>query len=123
MNTLIFSATVEGIKTRKDRTLSISLGTQEFAPEGYANLFSYNQKLIQVLIKEEDITDKEIEELKNNQFDEFDKRADKTPSQRLRNVFYVLWMQDTKGFNEFKDYYDYRMEALIDYVKEQIEES
>lgn len=46
----------------------------------------------------------------------------KTPSQRLRGVFYTLWEQDNEGFEEFDPYYDSKMEKLIIYYKKLITE-
>lgn len=120
MNTLIFSAIFEGLRTRKDKTNAITLGTQEMSPEGAANLLKYNQTFIQVMIKEGEITQDDIRDMENFEFDEFDKRQDKSPSQRLRNVFWLLWNQDNKGYNEFKDYYNDKIEKVIEHFKAKI---
>lgn len=124
MKTLIFSAIFEGLRTRKDKTVAITLGTQEMSPDGYANLLGYLQCYIFVLMKEgeREVNAADIDELKSKEFDEFDKRQDKTPSQRLRNVFYILYEQDKEGFAEFKDYYDHKMENLISHFKEKIDQ-
>lgn len=44
----------------------------------------------------------------------------KTPSQRLRNVLYVLWEQ-SKVNEEFDSYYRRMMESLIEGVKRKLE--
>ena len=41
----------------------------------------------------------------------------KTPSARLRAVFYLLWGKDDEGFEHFEDYYDSKMEKLIIHYK------
>lgn len=41
----------------------------------------------------------------------------KTPSARLRAVFYLLWSKDPEGYKEFERYYDSKMELLIDHYK------
>jgi len=122
MNTLIFQATVEGAATRQDKTVKVILGTQEMAPEAYGTLFGLNQKFVTVFIKEgEKIDEKDLQEIANTKFDEFDKRKGKSPSHRLRNVFYILWEQDKEGHEEFNDYYMQKMEKVITHYKEMIE--
>lgn len=121
MNSFIFSAIIEGVATRVDKTLKITLGSNELSPEGYANLFKLNQKFVGVLINEEGIDDKDVRELDEKMFDEFDKRQTKTPSQRLRNVFYLLWEQNKGGYEDFKDYYAKKMEGVIEYYKAKID--
>lgn len=44
----------------------------------------------------------------------------KSPSVRLRAVFYCLWNQDPEGYKDFEDYYNRKMDMLIDYYKEML---
>jgi hypothetical protein len=44
----------------------------------------------------------------------------RTPSERLRGVFYNLWEKDDQGFKEFEPYYDSKMEKLITHYKQLI---
>ena len=46
-------------------------------------------------------------------------KGDKTPSQRLRAVLYVLWEQ-TKPQEEFEPYYRRQIEKIIDSVKSKL---
>lgn len=48
------------------------------------------------------------------------KREDKTPSQRLRYVFYRMWQQNDEGFKDSESHYNYMMERLIDFYKEKL---
>lgn len=41
----------------------------------------------------------------------------KTPSARLRSVFYLLWTKDKQGHGDFEDFYDDKMEMLIEHYK------
>lgn len=117
----MFSAIVENVATRADKTIKITLGSNELTPEGYANLFKLNQKFVGVLIKEDDLDDKDARDLDEKIFDEFDKRQGKTPSKRLRNVFYLLWERNKEGYDEFKDYYEKKLGAVIEYYKAKID--
>jgi len=44
----------------------------------------------------------------------------KTPSQRMRNVLFLLFEQDHKGFSDFDSFYLDRMEKLIDLLKKKL---
>lgn len=50
------------------------------------------------------------------------KEPKKTPSQRLKAVYYILWEQDKEGFEEFEAYYDNKVEKLIVHYKQLIKE-
>ena len=45
----------------------------------------------------------------------------KTPSQRLRAVLFRLWEQDDEKFKEFDGYYRFKMEKIIDHLKQKLE--
>lgn len=46
----------------------------------------------------------------------------KSPSQRLRSVFFVLWKTKTDGYSTFDDYYRHMMEMVIEHFKKKIDE-
>jgi hypothetical protein len=48
------------------------------------------------------------------------KEEKKTPSSRLRDVFFVLWEQDAEGHPWFEEYYAAKMEKLINHYKKLI---
>ena len=48
------------------------------------------------------------------------KKKDKSPSERLRGVYYHLWEQDDQGFEEFEPFYNSKMELLINYFKKML---
>lgn len=107
-------AYVEGIRTRKDRTLGITIGTQELGPSDAAAVFELNQKCGWVMFSINPITEEDIPEEPAGEF-----KTDKTPGQRLRSVLFRLWEQEgSKG--EFLDYYRIRMERLIERFKEKL---
>jgi len=65
-----------------------------------------------------DFKPNEIEKLSQLKVD-YDDRT-KTPSQRLRGVFYKLYEQDSEGFKSFSSYYEHRMEKVIEHFKTKI---
>ena len=113
---LILDGGIEGIQTRADGSIKITLGTQELEPETAAKLFYFNRKYSKILISDNNITEPEGELM-----DEFKLpgKATKSKSQRLRGVLYRVWeSQGSKG--EFNDYYDKVMEKIISHFKDKI---
>jgi hypothetical protein len=111
---------VEGIGTRADRTLKITLGTQELTPAEAGQLFSLHQSAAYVMIKEELFNSEERQLLDKIQADQTEYNG-KTPSQRLRGVLYRVFETDPQSFSDFPRYYEYQMERLITHFKNKID--
>lgn len=114
---IVIGGQIESISTRKDKTLKITIGTQELSPNQASDIFILNQRFAYIGLKEEPFTQSEeilISGLKSeiNQ---------KTPSQRLRSIFYKLYEQDNKGYNDFGTFYAAEMERIIEHYKTKIE--
>ena len=107
---------VEGISTRKDGSLKLVFGTQELPPEQSAILFGLGNQLGYMAFSNEWIADEDINELGKNV-----EMQGKTPSQRLRNVLFVLWKQKKVG-GDFETYYRNQIEKIINKIKEQLDE-
>lgn len=45
----------------------------------------------------------------------------KTPSQRLRNVLYVNFEQGNEGYSTFTDYYNAKMEKIVNHYKNKLD--
>lgn len=108
---------VEGVRTRKDRTLAVTLGTQEVSPNQAGQLVEMTGKLCAVYITEKEIIPQEV----IDQVDEADiDLPGKSQSQRLRSVLYVLFTQDTEGHTDFDQYYHAKTEKIINHLKSKI---
>jgi len=116
---LIIPGQIEGIRTLKDRSMKITVETQELAPELGADLLRAAQKYGYIAFKEDKFGADEFEYMASLKSDY---TSAKTPSQRLRNVLYRLWEFDAKGFDEFRSYYDSMMEKLIQHYKNKLDE-
>lgn len=46
----------------------------------------------------------------------------KTQSQRLRGVLYRLWQNKPEGFSDFKQYYKWKTDRIIQHLKDQIDQ-
>lgn len=44
----------------------------------------------------------------------------KSPSQRLKAVYFKLWEQDEEGYEIFEQYYESKVEKLINHFKKMI---
>lgn len=113
------AVTIDSLRSRKDKTWSITLGTQELTPEDATEIMKLNGKLCFAGFKIDPFTQQEqdlIESLEGTP----DLNA-KSLSERLRNVLYVWWNQSPQGFKEFKDFYEHYMGKYIDNIKGKLE--
>lgn len=131
MKLLIFNALVSSYKGLVAGGMNITLETNEMIPEDTASLVSTHRKPVKVMIQQGDIgegfSDKELEAFKSQDMDEYDQLTAKSPSQRLRNVLYVLFKQENEPPEHqegivFKDYYDRKLEEIITHYKSKIDE-
>ena len=109
---------IESISTRKDKTLKVTIGTQEMSPKTSAELFLLNQDFCYFGIKQEPFTKDEedtIDQLKT------DYESLKTPSQRLRGILFVNYQQDNKGYKDFTTYYTAEMERICEHYKSKLD--
>lgn len=115
---IVLPAIIEGITSRKDKTIRITIGTQELSPVNAADIFSMAGGYAYVAIKREDFTAwevKEIDELKA------DLDTIKSPSQRLRAILYRNWEQNGEGYKDFTTYYMAAMEKLCQHYKNKLD--
>lgn len=120
MNSAIkIAAAIEAVATRKDKTVRVSIGTQELTPEAAAQLFRLQNALVYVVIREEDFGRDEIEAIEALEA-EFTDDKRKTSSARLRAVLYRLWEQDRQGFDGFNGFYLHKMEQIIQHYKSKL---
>ena len=100
-----------GLKLRVDTQESIS-------PESMKRLMELHNKLGWMSfnvhqVEADDIVN--LPPLKKIESDE------KTPSQRLRAVFFRMWQQNNQGFKTADEHYKFMMEKLIEYYKDKLE--
>lgn len=112
-------AQIEGVTTRKDKTLKVTIGTQELSTAQTAELISLNQNLCYVAIKPEYFAQSELDKIEELKTD-FDNQ--KTYSQRLRAVLFLNWQQNNEGFKEFLGYYISKMELIINNFKTKLDQ-
>ena len=111
---------IESIATRVDKTIKVTLGTQELDPGTAAQLFVMHQSMAYVAIKEEMFNNAERDLISKLEADQIEYQS-KTPSQRLRGIMYKMFEQDPQSFADFTRYYEYQMERLISHFKSKLE--
>jgi hypothetical protein len=117
MNGLLLPVQIENITTRKDRTIKITIGTQELAPAAAGDLFQYLNKIAVCYLSPEGVSQEEID-MVDKIHPEFE---GKSQSQRIRNVLYKLYEQSNEGFKDFNSYYQNKTEKYIEHLKKQIQ--
>lgn len=118
MNGVILSAQIERVSTRKDRTVSVTLGSQELTPGKAGELLAFANQIVCVYISpKETMTQKEID-----QVDQLDPEfGGKTQSQRLRGVLFVMWEKRPEGYKDFDSFYKHHTEVIIEHLKKKID--
>jgi hypothetical protein len=126
-NTIVFEGGIDGIRTMADNTVRVNVGTPELSPDVVGHMYSMLKQPGYVVISTMPISQKQIDAVESATIDrEFE---EKTPSQRLRNVLYVLWEQqqpketNSQGVTTYIDfdlYYKRKMNELITFIKNKL---
>lgn len=111
---------LESVNTRRDGTLKLAFGTNELAPQTMANIMALHNRYGFIAFKDVELSSKDIDNLSEISADAYDDPT-KTPSKRLRGVFYRMYEKDSEGFNSFQKFYDFQMERVIEHFKNKLE--
>jgi hypothetical protein len=115
---IILPGQIEGITSRKDKTVRVTFGTQELSPMEAASIFELNQSFCYVAIKKEHFKSEE-----SDMFDTLktDLEGYKTPSQRLRAILFRNYEQNNEGYKDFTTYYLAKMEKVCEHYKSKLD--
>ena len=104
---------VSGIRARVDGSLGLSCSTPELTVEEKVAFMELQNKNLVALFEPLDETPTEVHQVKSeiNQ---------KTPSQRLRAVMFLLWRQ-SGNTDDFENFYRNSMEKIIDALKAKLD--
>jgi len=111
---------ISKITTMSRNTIRVQVDSQEnVSGESMKRLFDCIDQLGNFIF----IIHREIqpEDLLNIPAPDPEMKGEKSESQRQRNVLYLLWKQNKEGYDDFKLYYKYRMEKIIDWLKQKLE--
>lgn len=107
-------AELSGVSTKKDGSLGVRFNTQELDIQNKLSIMEYVNKFGWLLFSPANITEKDIP-------DKDPEIEGKTPSQRLRNVLYVLWNEKSNE-PDFESYYRKQMNKIIETLKSKIDD-
>lgn len=116
---ILLPAIIEGIRTRKDNTISITLACNEINPHKVGELMGLHNKYSYIAIKPELFTENELKVVEGLKVDE---AIGKSHSKRLRAVMYIGFQQNPDGFKEFESYYVNKMETIITHLKSKLDQ-
>ena len=106
-------AILDGISTRKDGTLKVTIETNELHTEDSVYLMKNVNKQGYFYFQEAPFSEINIPDIKLNEFET------KTKSQIQRNVLWRLWEAGGKK-GDFEAYYNASMDKIIDQLKEKL---
>lgn len=119
MNGTLIACQVETIQTRRDGSMKVVIGTQEISPSKGSELLGLRNKIVAVYIAQKET----MSESEMKQVDAIDvDLGGKTQSQRIRNVLYKLFEQDSEGHKIFDTYYREKTELFISTLKSNIKD-
>ena len=109
-------AYLTGAAFKADGGMSLRFSTQELSVEDKVKAGEFVNKCGWILFSANEFNDAEVP-TENAPVDGW-----KSPSERLRNVLYVLFKKENPnaGGDEFNAYYQKRLEKIIEQIKEKI---
>jgi len=116
---IILPCQLESYRSLKDKTMKIVFESNELTPEQVLGVASSLQQFGYLAFKNEPFKTNEKDVLENLKSDFNDNG--KTPAQRLRAVLFVGWEQKPEGYKTFVDYYNAKMEMLINHYKTKLD--
>ncbi len=123
MNKILLPAQFDNYRNRKDKSVTIQFVTGEISPQEIANIHGLIDQFGYLYWRPEAtgmMSKAEMDELDSLEADLYDNP--KTQSQRLRGVLYRLWQNKPEGFSDFKQYYKWKTDRIIQHLKDQIDQ-
>ena len=112
---IIIAANLESLNTLKDGTIKLVFETQELRPADVGILFSYHQSLGFLAFNPQTFDKNQVELIEKLEVKELDN--EKSSAKRMRNTLFRLWEENKNGYDDFNLFYKYRMNNLIEMLK------
>lgn len=119
MKAFTTQAILSSFRTRKDGSMGFSTSTPELTVEEKVALMGLEGTNVKLLIEP---TDPDGISQAEGRVDVKTECQQKTPSQRLRSVLFVLFKHENPPNTTFATYYEDRMEKMIAHVKAKLPE-
>lgn len=114
MKSISLKAVITGIRAKVDRSLGLTISTPELATKEKAMFMELQGVNCEMTVKP-------LEGKAENVVIEKDVNQ-KSQSQRIKNILYLLWKQKPEGFEEFTPYYKHKTDKIMDHYKTLIED-
>ena len=112
----LLTGSISSLNTLKDKTIKLVLHLQEMKAEEAANIFSMQNEYAKIYISTDNISSGVQEGIDSTVLES----EEKSPSKRMRNVFYRLWEQDNADHESFELFYKWRMNQLIKQIQDKL---
>lgn len=114
MRAIQTAAQITGLRSRTDGSLGLTVSTPELTPAEKTVFFELQNLNLTLLITPDDEVEVEVEKVKGEM-------GTKTQGQRIRGCIFKIW--ETKGKQgDFEAFYRQKTEAIIEWLKKQIEQ-
>ena len=123
VSSVVFTCSLDSLRTLKDGTCKLVLHTQEMEAEEVGRIVKFNNQLSKCLLTTKNITSDKIKSVEDFEIREED--SGKSPSQRLRGVIYRIHEAERMNgvdVEEFEVYYRTNMEKIINHFKDKLNE-
>lgn len=114
---LLLACQVEGVSTRRDGTLKVTLGCNELSASRSGELVSMQNKVCAVYISQKETVPQSVIDMVDETSVDM---PGKTKSQRQRAVLFRIWELDKQGHKTFESFYAAKMEEHINNLKEHL---
>ena len=99
-----------------DKGIRVQVDTQELTPKDAADIMLLKGKVGWFIFADQPIQEEDVKDLPEVKVE----RGEKTPSQRLRGVLFLLWNKN-KTTDSFDEYYKNYLNRVIEKLKEQLD--
>lgn len=115
MKTFILSVVLESFRSLKDRSYKVVFETGELSPDQLANIGAGLNMPGYLAFNPDPFKKEMIDTLEVMKVDYDD--TGKSKGTRLRSVLYRMWEQNKERYDIFDDFYNAKMEGLINHYK------
>ena len=114
---LLLAGVIKTFKPLADKTVSVTLHTQEIDAEQGKMLWELVNNYVKIHITDSGITEKKMKLLNDTKIEIDELVNGKTKAQRIRNILYLHWERE-KPTSNFDDFYNIEMEKIIELLKQ-----
>lgn len=112
-------ATIHAVRTLADKSVRLTIDTQELPPDTMTELFGLYDKYGFFAFKEIPIIESDLLNIPEPT-PEF--KEDVSPSKRIRNCLWILWSQKYQTrYPVFEDFYRAQVEKICDFIKSKLD--